>query len=190
MTDFIVHWRTEHVRFAKLLDVLEAQLDGFHRGERPDYQLMFDVMHYMSSYADAHHHPPEDLALALVAEREPQSRGMVDDLIAEHESIRASGEKLVELLQGVLDDAVLARHEVEEPGREYIAHLRRHMRREELLFPFVSKWLRPRDWAQIRRARPPAPDPLVSAKAGPRYGALRRLLARQAEARETTASAF
>lgn len=177
MTDYIARWRQEHVRFAKLLDSLESQLDRFHRGERPDYQLMFDVIHYMSSYADHYHHPPEDLAFAVVAEREPPSRRIVGELVDEHAVIRASGEKLVELLQGVLDDIVIARHEVEEPGRDYIRCMRHHMRREELLFPFVAQWLRARDWAQIRAAAPLAPDPLVATRGHERYTTLRRLVA-------------
>jgi hemerythrin-like domain-containing protein len=163
MTDFIARWRDEHVRFASLLDVLEAQLDRFHRGERPDYQLMFDVVHHMSSYADRFHHPAEDLAFAIVAEHDPQTRGPIGALIAEHAIIRADGEKLVELLQGALDEVVISRHEVEEPGHDYIARLRRHIRREELLFPFVAKWVKARDWAQIRRQMPVEPASAAAA---------------------------
>ena len=177
MTDFIARWRDEHVRFAKLLDVLEAQLDRFHRGERPDYQLMFDVVQYMSSYADRFHHPPEDLAFAVVAEHDPQTRAPIGDLIAEHAVIRADGEKLVGLLEGALDDVILSRREVEEPGRDYIARLRRHIRREELLFPFVAKWLKARDWAEIRRKTALDPDPAIAARMHDRHATLQRLVA-------------
>ena len=177
MTDFIARWRAEHARFAKLLDILEAQLDRFHCGERPDYPLMFDVMDYMTTYADAFHHPPEDLSFAVVAEREPASRRLVGELVAEHAVMRAAGARLVELLEAAVEDVPLARHEVEEPGREYLEHLRRHMRREELLFPFVSKWLRDSDWAAILRTKPMRPDPLVDPYADPRYAVLRRAVA-------------
>jgi len=44
----------------------------------------------------------------------------------------------VELLEGVLDDAILSRQAVEEPGREYIRRLRAHMASEEVLFPFPT----------------------------------------------------
>ena len=42
MTNDIDKLQKEHTDFAKLLDLLEAQIGLFHRGERPDYDLMLD----------------------------------------------------------------------------------------------------------------------------------------------------
>jgi hypothetical protein len=33
-------WKREHRNFAKLLDLLDAQIRRFHDGETPDYQFM------------------------------------------------------------------------------------------------------------------------------------------------------
>ena len=172
----VADWREEHLRFAKLLDMLESHLDSFHHAEQPNYQLMLEVMRYMSRYPDNCHHPREDLAFAKVAERRPNKRGDIEALHGEHEAIRKAGRKLVEMLEEVLDDAILARHEVEEPGREYIRHLRDHMRREEALFPAVAAVLRAEDWAAIDRELPRQADPLVAARGGERYAALRRVV--------------
>ena len=59
MSDSIARWHAEHVNFAKLLDLLEGQLDLFHKGESPDYELMLDIMFYMTHYPDVLHHPKE-----------------------------------------------------------------------------------------------------------------------------------
>jgi hemerythrin-like domain-containing protein len=186
MTNPIARWREEHVRFAKLLDVLEANLDRFHVGERPDYGLMLDVMRYMRHYADATHHPREDLAFAKVAQREPRSDRMVSDLVAEHKEIEESGEKLVEMLEGVLDEAILTREAVEKPGREYIERLRAHMHSEEVLFPFVAMWLGDDDWAAIDRQIPPRIDPLLAPEGRETYEALSRLVEQTGEGRTPT----
>ena len=177
MSNPIAAWREEHLRFAKLLDTLEAQLDRFHRAERPDYQLMLDVMRYMRHYPDTSHHPREDLAFAKVAEREPRSTRMVADLLKEHAEIEESGEKLVEMLEGVLDEAILSRDAVEAPGREYIKRLRAHMHSEEVLFPFVQMWLGAEDWAAIDRKVPPSVDPLLEPHGHEAYESLSRLVA-------------
>jgi len=44
MSTPVVAWHTEHVYFGKLLDLLEKQVDVFHTGERPNYDLMFDIL--------------------------------------------------------------------------------------------------------------------------------------------------
>jgi hemerythrin-like domain-containing protein len=62
MTDTIAVWRAEHLNFAKLLDILEEQLQRFHTGDEPNYELMLDIMFYMTHYSDLLHHPREDLA--------------------------------------------------------------------------------------------------------------------------------
>ena len=69
MSDTIALWHAEHVNFAKLLDLLEGQLDLFHKGESPDYELMLDIMFYMKHYPDVLHHPKEDLAFCKGREK-------------------------------------------------------------------------------------------------------------------------
>ena len=64
MTNDIDKLQSEHTDFAKLLDLLEAQIGLFHRGEQPDYNLMLDIFYYMTHYPDRFHHPKEDLAFA------------------------------------------------------------------------------------------------------------------------------
>lgn len=177
MSNPIACWREEHARFAKLLDTLEAQLDRFHRAERPDYQLMLDVMRYMRHYPDTTHHPREDLAFVKVSEREPRSGRMVAELLKEHKDIEESGEKLVEMLEGVLDEAILSRQAVEAPGREYIKRLRGHMHSEEVLFPFVQMWLGAEDWVEIDRKVPAMVDPLLEPHGHEAYESLSRLVA-------------
>ena len=52
MSDSIALWRAEHANFATLLDLLEGELDLFHKGGSPNYDLMLDIMFYMTHYPD------------------------------------------------------------------------------------------------------------------------------------------
>src|SRR6185503_8101609 len=62
MNSPVALWHTEHVYFRRLLGLLQVELDAFHRGERPNYELMLDIVAYLREYSDAFHHPCEDVA--------------------------------------------------------------------------------------------------------------------------------
>ncbi len=180
MTDHFARWRAEHINFAKLLDLLEAQLDRFHKGEAPNYSLMLDVMYYMTHYPDLFHHPKEDLAYARIREREERAAAVVDELMKQHIVLRESGEQLVQRLEGIVNGAgILAREYVETPGRTYVEYFRRHMHKEETeLFP--STVLRREDWAAIDAAMHDREDPLFGSNVERRYQAVRRQIANEA----------
>src|ERR1700692_1747366 len=102
MSDSIALWRAEHANFATLLDLLERQLDLFHAGEKPDYELMLDIMFYMTRYPDVSHHPKEDLAFARIKEREVSARVIVDELTEQHARLKEFGGALVRALDDIV----------------------------------------------------------------------------------------
>lgn len=65
----IAAWHDEHVYFGRLLKLLGKELDVFHGGERPNYELMLDIVGYLRDYGDQYHHPREDEAYARLARR-------------------------------------------------------------------------------------------------------------------------
>ena len=183
MNDPVAYWHEEHANFAKLLNLLEGQLNLFHRSQTPNYSLMLDIMCYMSHYPDLLHHPREDLAFGIVKQRIPALGGLVDELTSEHTIAVQNSTQLVSDLDSVVNGAILPRESVETPGREYIAHFRHHMAREEAdLFPVVAKTLTAGDWAAIHAAIKPVADPVFGANALRQYGALRREILGEANA--------
>ena len=90
MGNVISKLRTEHVNFRKLLDLLEVQLDLFHRGESPDYQLMTDILDYMTHYPDVFHHPKEDVIFSRLLERDSSIAQSVEELARQHHVIAAT----------------------------------------------------------------------------------------------------
>lgn len=180
MTDSIAYWHAEHVNFGRLLGLLETQLDCFHRGDSPDYELMLDVMYYMTHYPDQIHHPKEDLAFARIVAREPGMRGAVDELQRQHDSLRESGAELVRVLDDIVNGSVVARDRVEGPARDYIARFRGHVQKEETeVFPAAARALSASDWTAINDAVAHREDPLFGKTTERRYAALHRHIARQ-----------
>jgi hemerythrin-like domain-containing protein len=181
MSDSIALWHAEHANFATLLDLLESQLDLFHKGESPDYELMLDIMFYMTHYPDVLHHPREDLAFSRIKEREVSARPIVDELAEQHERLKESGAALVRALDDIVNGSITSREHVETPGRAYVADFRGHMQREETaILPLAAKLLRDRDWAAIAAAIRHIDDPVFGANGEERYAALRRQIAREA----------
>ena len=183
MSDPIALWHTEHVNFATLLDLLEVQLDRFHRGEPPDYELMLDIMFYMTHYPDVLHHPKEDLAFAKITERDASARPVVDGLAEQHAHLTRDGNALVVALDDIVNGSITSRDHVEAPGRAYIEAFRAHMDREEAqILPLAAKLLEREDWAAIDAAILPLDDPVFGKTLDQRYAALRRHIAREARA--------
>ena len=181
MTDTIAVWRADHLNFAKLLDILEAQLQRLHTGDEPNYELMLDIMFYMTHYSDLLHHPREDLAFAKIKERDSSAGPLVDELARQHEFIKECGEELVTDLDGIVNGSIISRERVELPGRNYIAHFRNHMQREEdEILPLAAMLLRDKDWSAIEATLQHREDPVFGTNAEQRYAALRHEIGREA----------
>jgi hemerythrin-like domain-containing protein len=181
MSDPIALWHAEHLNFAALLELLERQLELFHKGMAPDYELMLDIMFYMTHYPDVLHHPKEDLAFAKIKERDATARGIVDQLAEQHARLKSSGDALALALDDIVNGSITTREHVESPGRAYIAAFRNHMNCEETtILPLAAKVLQDNDWAAIDAAILRIDDPLFGKDQEGRYASLRRQIAREA----------
>ena len=168
-------WHTEHVYFRRLLELLQAELDTFHRGERPNYELMLDVVAYLREYSDAFHHPREDVAFQRLAQRCPELRLDLARLTQEHGIIARAGEALRQQLEAVLSGAFVPRAEVEVAAATYLVYYGNHIAREdELVLERAARLLTDEDWQAVRQAALSAPDPLFGDTPAERYRALAR----------------
>jgi hemerythrin-like domain-containing protein len=171
-------WHTEHEYFQRLLALLQKQLDVFHRGERPSYELMLDILTYLREYGDAFHHPREDVAFARLAARRPDVELALARLKQEHRVIARAGERLVELLNEALDGVVLSRAEIEVAAATYLVYYGNHIaKEEETVLVLAEKALTPEDWENVRAAVSAPADPLFGAQPQERYRELARHLA-------------
>lgn len=179
MVDPLTEWHDEHVRFGRLLDLLDAQLVALHAGEEPDYDLMRDVVHYLRHVADRFHHPREDAAFARLAEREPGMRLVVNRLLQEHRVIAMAGEDLMKRLDDIAAGAIVERTAVEAAMATYLVYYRHHLVTEEMnIVPRAAELLTADDWAVVSAAVPGGPDPLFGSNVQSRYEELSRHIQR------------
>jgi len=170
-------WHGEHVNFAKLLDLLDGQLVTLHAADRPDYELMRDIIYYLRHYSDRYHHPREDLVFALMLNRDPSLELIINRLLQEHRVIAGAGEEVRERVQQVLDDAVVPRASLEMALAVYITFYRHHLNTEESkIMPLAMKMLGSTDWDEINAKIPAQADPLFGDVPHARFSALRRHL--------------
>lgn len=173
MADIIQQLRKDHLNAAKLLDLLEAQIETLDKGETTDYLLMLDAMHYMTHYPDLFHHPKEDLVFKKLKQRDVSARPTVDNLVEEHKALAEKGVQFYECLQTIVSELMVSRESLESRGRDYIAFLRSHMNKEEdEIFPLASAVLREKDWAEIDTAMEAKEDPVFGKVVEENYRAL------------------
>lgn len=176
--DPIAAWHTEHVYFNQLLELLHRQLDLFHRGQQPNYELMEDIITYLREYSDRFHHPREDIAFARLAKHCPDMELVLARLGQEHRVIAHAGETLLGLIRAVAGGAVIQRAEVEVAAATYLVCYGNHIAKEEEdVLARAAMLLTPEDWEAVGNAVPPGRDPLSGNSLEGRCRELRRQIA-------------
>lgn len=167
-------WHEDHVHFARLLDLLESQVILFNRGERPNYSLMAAIIHYMRNFGDRVHHPREDVAYALLVERDPDMEIVVSRLQQEHRVIATVGETLVDRLNEAESDMISSRAALEAAAAMYLVYYRNHLSTEERhVMPRAAQLLTRADWETVDKAVPASADPLFGDHVQQRFAILR-----------------
>ncbi len=183
MPDTLALWHSEHVNFARLLNLLDDQVSLFHDGTDADYELMLDIMFYMTHYSDVLHHPKEDLIFARIKTRDATMAKTIDALAQQHTRLKAAGEALVRHLDDIINGSIEPRAAVEAAARDYVDTLRAHIRIEETeVLPVAGRLLTVQDWQAVHAAIGRVEDPLFGKHPQGRYAALQVRIARDAKA--------
>jgi hemerythrin-like domain-containing protein len=153
MTNEIFKLRKEHLNFKRLLSLLEKQLDLLHKGEEPDYEIMADILCYMTEYSDVSHHPREEAIFSLLVKRNSAAKRDVAEITRQHHTIGEAGsnfhKKLENLVNG--ESEIIQLEEIEIPGRMYVTILRAHMEKEEQgLFKIAEELFNDDDWKKVK----------------------------------------
>ena len=179
-------WHADHVNFAILLGLIEEQLAVFNDGGSPQYDMMLDIMYYMTHYSDVIHHPKEDLVFAMIKERERGVAQRVDELTNQHAQLKRFGEELVRDLDDIVNGSIVSRAHVETAAHAYLNTFRRHLDIEESeILPLAARLLADKDWAAVEDAIHHFEDPLFGSRTDERYAALRQQIGRDAKAAHT-----
>ena len=153
----------DHRNIHRLLNLLARELDAVEGESDGNFELMRDIMTYMTRYPDYTHHPKEDLMFERM-----RARGVVsatEDTIAmllrEHGALAKKGGAFHDVLRRVVDGAMVERQELLAAGRDYVEFLRHHARlEEETVFAEAETLLGDADWSVIAQAFEARSDPV------------------------------
>jgi hemerythrin-like domain-containing protein len=123
--------REDHRNMALVLNVLESTVETATNGEDPDFELIGEVMRYMTVYPDAVHHPKEDVVYAELKKQRPDLTEGLDDVPEDHKQIAALGSKLREDVEAIVAGAAVRREQFIVDALKYVGRLRSHMIWEE-----------------------------------------------------------
>lgn len=131
LADLLRDLREDHRNMSIMLDLLEDQIDHVRDGDKPDYELIHDIMRYMTVYSDAVHHPKEDLLYAAMEAERPELAAGLERVGPEHKLIAEHGETLRNDIDAVASGAPVTRERLVEDTHNYVRTLRKHMAWEE-----------------------------------------------------------
>lgn len=124
--------REDHKNMAVLLNLLERESNRMYEGEDPDYDLIHDVMQYMTVYPDAVHHPKEDRLYAELKSARPDLSAGFDRIALDHRGIAELGMQLRDDMASISSGSFVKRKAVVADALRYVNTLRGHMQWEEL----------------------------------------------------------
>lgn len=135
--------RQDHKNMSLMLNLLERESNLIYDGESPDFELLHDIMHYMTVYPDAVHHPKEDRLYAELKIVRPDLSKGFERITMDHRNIAELSIKLKNELASIDSGSFLGRKAVVGDALRYVNTLRGHMQWEELdLFRRVDEMIR------------------------------------------------
>ena len=131
LSDILTDLREDHRIMTVMLDLLARATKRIGTGDQPDYELMHDIMRFMTIYADAVHHPKEDILYdAMRAENTEFTEGL-ERIELEHREIAELGQTLLTDIKLVASDQAGSRDHIIANATAYMHRLRKHMAWEE-----------------------------------------------------------
>ena len=168
--------RADHRNMVMLLDLLEVEINSLATSGEPDYDLVRDIMLYVTEYPDVVHHPKEDIVYRHLKSLRPEIHTGLEIVETDHQYIEESGRKLRSGLEAVSIGANLNRDALIEKLYHYMDQHRQHMYWEEInLFSLADELQHYGDWSEVVLKNKEISDPLFGSRVERKY---RWLLAR------------
>ena len=124
--------RQDHKNMSLMLNLLELESNRLFDGEETDFELLHDIMHYMTVYPDAVHHPKEDRIYAELKAVRPDLSVGFDRITVDHRNIEELGLMLRNEIASVNSGSFVPKKSVVADTLRYVNTLRGHMQWEEL----------------------------------------------------------
>mgnify|MGYP002030352286 FL=1 len=147
--------RQDHANMARLLHVLQLKQKTLAEGERPDFQMMREVVDYILDYMSGFTAPLERMCTEQLNTRAPEANGLCQRLSEDYRALNARLARLSQDLDMILMDAVVPMDRFSEDLKAYLESHRAYLRGErEELFPLIREHFGEDDLDQLAKAMP------------------------------------
>jgi hemerythrin-like domain-containing protein len=173
MAHVIDELHADHLNLVKIIQLLKRQYETMRKDETPDFNLMLDIMDYIHSYPDYIHHPRENVVFKVYLEHHTEMQDKIKALMEEHLEIAEATRDLYDAIDGILNDSLVDKEELETQIGAFLKQQMRHMDSEEAeVFPMLRNTLNEQDLQRIDAELPAEDDPLFGEVVKKRYEAL------------------
>lgn len=123
--------REDHRNMSIVLELIDDVVEHAASGKDPDFELLDEIMRYMTVYPDAVHHPKEDIMYAQLRKKRPDLAEGLDNVPDDHNEIAALGAALRDEIEAINAGAAVRRSKLIQDASGYVNRLRSHMAWEE-----------------------------------------------------------
>ena len=174
--------REDHRNLTVLLNLLDREIARLERVEAPDFELLHDIMTYMTGYPDAVHHKKEDWVYARMAAVRDSMQADLERIEGDHAEISAFGNKLLSDIQEIEAGAFLPRADVVADAHRYLTRQRDHMRWEDTyMFPLIDSMKAELDLSERSSRIADMADPVFGPEVLASFGSLLAAIRNEAE---------
>ena len=147
--------RQDHANMARLLHVLSLKHRTLDEGERPNFQLVREVVDFILDYMSGFTVPLERICGERLMTRVPEVDDLITRLTTDYEALHRRLMRLSEDLDMILMDAVVPMDRFADDLQAYLEAHRAYLRSErEELFPLIREHFDEKDLEELARALP------------------------------------
>lgn len=147
--------RLDHANMARLLHVLQLKHKTLDQGERPNFQLMREVVDYILSYMDGFATPLERVCVERLQTQAPEHSAVTEKMADEYRELKPRLQRLSNDIDMILMDNVLPMDRFADDLKAYLEAHRAYLRHErEGLFPLIDEHFSQEDMEELRQALP------------------------------------
>lgn len=141
--------RREHGYMARLLAILRSKLHQLKNEQGVNYTLLREIVDYLGSHSETVHHPKEDIIYRYYIEHYGQ-QNEIENLEKEHSELSAITHDFLDIVDMILQDAVVPQHVFIEQLEAFISSQKQHLELEEQsILPLISQTFTIADWQAV-----------------------------------------
>ena len=152
--------RREHGYMARLLTILNTKLELLKKERAINYSLVAEVVHYLMNHSDSVHHPKEDIIYRHYLKHYGKQQA-IEDLELEHQILAEKTADFLDVVEMILQDAVVPQQVFIDQLAAFIEAQRKHMEYEEkVILPIIVGAFSVQDWRSVEELwQQPEDDP-------------------------------